>query len=188
MDDLLADLTSGDEVRAEAAVPEILALGEEALTALHGLLDSDDADHRWWAIRTLAQAPQPQTEILLPFLDDESVEVRQAAALGLASHPHVTAISPLVRALSDVDSIVSGLACTALVQIGSAAVPSLLEIPADAPMATRINAMRALAEIKDYRAIPAMMTALDEDSVMLNHWAEEGLERLGLNMVYLKPE
>jgi len=45
-----------------------------------------------------------------------------------------------------------------------------------------------LAEIADHSAIPALMSALEDDSVMVQHWAEEGLERLGLDMVYLKPE
>ena len=84
--------------------------------------------------------------------------------------------------------MVSDLARNALVAIGKPAVPSLLEVPKDAPQRARINALRALAEFADYGAIPALMAALEEDSVMLKHWAEEGLERLGLNMVYLKPE
>jgi HEAT repeat protein len=82
----------------------------------------------------------------------------------------------------------SGLACSALVVIGKPAIPSLLEIPKDAPQTARINATRALAEIADHSAIPALMAALEDDSVMIQHWAEEGLERLGLDMVYLKPE
>jgi HEAT repeat protein len=121
-------------------------------------------------------------------LDDPSVEVRQAAALGLYSHPDETAISPLVRALSDGDSMVSDLARNALVAIGKPAVPFLLGIPKDEPHRTRINALRALAEIADYGAIPTLMAALEEDSALLQHWAEEGLERLGLHMMYLKPE
>ncbi len=188
LDKLLADLTSGDEDRAEAVVPEIIALGEEALDAVRVLLDSPDVDARWWAVRVIASAPPSQAESLLPLLEDESTEVRQAAALGLASHPHEKAIGSLVHALSDDDSLVSSLACAALVKIGKAAVPSLLEFPTDTPKTARINAMRALAEIADHRAIPAMMAALEEESLMLTHWAEEGLERLGLNMVYLKPE
>jgi hypothetical protein len=32
------------------------------------------------------------------------------------------------------------------------------------------------------------MNAIEEESAMLRYWAEEGLERLGLNMVYIKPE
>lgn len=188
LDKFLADLTSGDEDRAEAVVPELIALGEEALDAVRSLLDSPDADARWWAIRVVASAPPNQAESLLPMLEDDSAEVRQAAALGLASHPHEKAISPLVRALRDEDSLVSSLACAALVKIGKAAVPSLLEYPTDAPKTARINALRALAEIADHRSIPTLMAALEEDSVMLTHWAEEGLERLGLNMVYIKPE
>ena len=188
LDELLADLTSGDETRAENAVPGLVEFGNEAFPALRDLLNSADADQRWWALRTLAQSPRARTEWLLPLLDDSVPEVRQAAALGLCSHPDETAISPLVRALSDGDSMVSDLARNALVVIGKAAIPSLLELPKDTPQRARINALRAVAEIGDYSAVPTLMAALESDSVMMQHWAEEGLERLGLNMVYLKPE
>ena len=188
IDELLADLTSGDETRAENAVPGLVELGEEAFPALRDLLESPDADQRWWALRTLAQSPLARTEWLLPLLNDSAAEVRQAAALGLCSHPDETAIRPLIRALSDADSMVSDLARNALVVIGKPAVPSLLEVPKGAQQRARINALRALAEIVDYSTIPTLMAALEDDSVMMQHWAEEGLERLGLNMVYLKPE
>ena len=188
LDELLADLTSGDETRAEGAVPELVDLGEDAFPALRDMLKSDNSDHRWWALRTLAQSPQAPAEWLLPLLNDPNAEVRQAAALGLCSHPDEMAIRPLVRALSDADSMVSGLACNALAVIGKPAVPFLIEISKDAPQTARINAMRALAEIVDFNATPALMAALEDDSVMMQHWAEEGLERLGLNMIYLKPE
>ena len=69
IDELLADLTSGDETRAENAVPGLVELGENAIPALRDLLDSADADQRWWALRTLAQSPQPQTEWLLPLFE-----------------------------------------------------------------------------------------------------------------------
>ena len=188
LDELLAELTSGDEARAEAAASSLIKLGDVAFPALRELLDSKDADTRWWAVRTLAGSPQPQTESLLPLLNDSVAEVRQAAALGLCSHPDETAIKPLVQALSDADTMVSDLARSALIAIGKPAVPFLLEIPKDAPQRARINGLRALAEIRDYSAIPILMAALEDDSVMMQHWAEEGLERLGLNMVYLKPE
>jgi len=188
LDALLADLTSGDETRAESAVPGLVEAGEAAFPALRDLLKSPDTDHRWWALRTLAGSPRAWTEWLLPLLNDSVPEVRQAAALGLCSHPDETAIAPLVQALSDPDSMVSSLACNALTVIGKSAVPALLEISRDAPQMARINAVRALAEIGDYNAIPALMAALEDDSVVIKHWAEEGLERLGLNMVYLNPE
>jgi HEAT repeat protein len=188
LDDLLADLTSGDETRAENAVPGLVELGEDAFPALCDLLLSADTDQRWWALRTLAQSPRARTEWLLPLLDDSAPEVRQAAALGLCRHPDETAIRPLLRALNDEDVLVSDLARNALVVIGKPAVPILLDVPRDAPQRVRIHTVRALAEISDYAAIPTLMAALEEDSAMLGYWAEEGLERLGLNMVYLKPE
>jgi HEAT repeat protein len=156
------------------------------------LAHSSDADQRWWGLRVLAQAPSPsgtsrQAGWLVPFLNDPAPEVRQCAALGLAARPDEAAIRPLVRALSDEDSMVGGLAVNALVKIGSAAVPSLIEAVKSAPQSARIHALRALAEIRDHRAIQVMMQVMGEDSALLQHWAKEGLERLGLNMVYIKP-
>lgn len=188
LDELLADLSSGDETRAEKAARSLAEMGEEAAQALRKLTLSDDVDQRWWALCALSQSPHARTEDLLPFLDDPAPEVRQAAALGLSSRPDETAIQPLLKALSDPDSLVSTLACNALVALGPACVPALLELPKDAPQRARIHATRALAEIADPRAIPALMAALEDESVMIQHWAEEGLERLGLDMVYLKPE
>jgi HEAT repeat protein len=185
---LLADLTSGDEARAEAAVPEIVALGEEAFPSLHTLLESNDSDIRWWAVRTLSQNLAPPTAWLLQALQDPAPEVRQCAALGLCSHPNDESIPSLITALADADTMVSNLATNAVVAVGAEAVPFLLESLKTSPQAARINAMRALADIRDYRAVQAMMSALEEDSMLMQHWAEEGLERLGLNMVYLDPD
>ena len=192
MPDLLNDLVSGDETRAEEAVSLLVGLGEEAVPALLDLTQSSDADQRWWGLRVLAQSPSPsgtsrQAGWLIPFLNDPAPEVRQCAALGLAARPDEAAIQPLIQALSYEDGMVGGLAVNALVKIGSAAVPSLIEAVKSAPQLARIHALRALAEIRDHRAIQVMMQVMGEDSALLQHWAKEGLERLGLNMVYIKP-
>lgn len=185
--DLLNDLIGGNETRAEAAVPLLIGLGEEAIPALLDLTRSADVDHRWWGLRVLAQSPHSQAGWLAPFLNDPAREVRQCAALGLALKPDESAIRPLVQALSDEDSMVASLAVNALVKIGSAAVPALIAVVQEASQSARIQALRALAEIRDQRAIPIMMKVMDEKSVLLQHWATEGLERLGLDMVYIKP-
>ena len=187
LQDLLSDLTSGSETRAEKAVPELIALGQEAIPALLDLTRSSEVDHRWWGLRVLAQSPHSQAEWLVPFLNDPAREVRQCAALGLAIKPDESATQPLVQALNDEDSMVSSLAVNALVKIGNAAVPSLIEVVKNAPQSARIHALRALAEIRDHRAIPVMMKVMEEDSALLQHWAKEGLDRLGLDMVYIKP-
>ncbi|OGO75735.1 MAG: hypothetical protein A3K45_01520, partial [Chloroflexi bacterium RIFOXYC12_FULL_59_14] len=113
-DDLLADLTSGDEARAEAAVPSLAALGETIVPSLRGLLDSTDADVRWWATRTLASLPSLDPGPLLLSLADAAPEVRQCAALGLCSHPSEAAIPRLIRALSDADGLTAELSARAL--------------------------------------------------------------------------
>jgi len=188
LQNLLIDLTSGDEECAESAVFELVALGENAIPSLLEMADSPDVDSRWWALRTLAQSPLCQAEWLLPFLsNDPAPEVRQCAALGLAGKPDESAIQPLIRALSDPDSMVGNLSANALVKIGDSAVPSLIETVTKGAQSARIHALRALAEIKDHRAIPIMMKVMQEDSALLQHWAKEGLERLGLDMVYIKP-
>jgi len=82
----------------------------------------------------------------------------------------------------------SNLAMNALIKIGKESVPTLIEcVKNKSPQSARIQALRALAELRDHRAIPTMMQVMEEDSVLLQHWAKEGLERLGLDMVYIKP-
>ena len=188
LDNLLADLTSGDESCAEAAASQLAQLGDSALVALKDLLESSDSDWRWWAIRTLAQIPDIDPGLFLTALNDSSVDVRQAAALALATHPFERAAPLLIRALNDADSMVGTLAANALIVIGKPIVPILLDALESAPQSAQIQIMRALAEMQDHRAIPAMLKATESNSVMLNYWANEGLERLGLNMVYIKPE
>jgi HEAT repeat protein len=187
LEELLADLTSGDEERAEAAVPLLAALGETIIPALCDLLDSTDADVRWWATRAIASLPSPDLSLLLSSLADAAPEVRQCAALGLCSHPSEAAIPLLVRGLSDADGILADLSARALVAVGEPAVESLFEVLKDAPQSARIHAMHALSEIADPRAIRPMIESLSEDSAMIHYWAEAGLERMGVNMVYLKP-
>lgn len=190
MKSFLADLTSADEQRAQSAVEKLAALDPSVVDALLDLASSSDADQRWWAVTALGQSPHTRAGQLLPFLSDAIADVRQAAALGLCAHPDPDAVSRLVRALADPDPLAASLASNALVRNGGAAVPALLEVmSADMRPAAhvRILALRALAEIKDHRAIPLLLKSLEDDSALLRHWAQTGLEALGLDMVYIKP-
>ncbi len=188
LDDLLANLTSGDEALAEAASNALAQTGEAAFPRLKSLLESSDVDHRWWAVRTLAQFASPPIEWLMSSLNDPSSEVREAAALALSAHPEEISVPSLIRALSDSDSMVGTLAANALVSIGNAAVPSLITAYENTSLNARVHILHALAELRDHRAIQLMMKAMDSDSAVLNYWAKEGIERLGLNMVYIKPD
>ncbi|MFZ5881181.1 MAG: HEAT repeat domain-containing protein [Chloroflexota bacterium] len=184
---LLADLLGGDETRAEQSVSGLIALDTQALPALQAAARSADADGRWWIVRALAELPSIRNEDLLPFLEDSAPEVRQAAALGLGAQPTEIAVPHLARALHDPDSMTAGLAANALGRLGPASTPALLEVLNGDSQGVRILAMRALSEVRDHRAIPAMMKALDDDSAIIQHWAREGLEKLGLDLVFMKP-
>ena len=182
----IEDLVGGDEVRAEYAASQLGLVGGPAISGLEELLKSPEADHRWWAVRTLAQIPEINANYFVDALEDASSEVRQAAALALAGHPVEGAAPALVRALGDEDAMVRTLAVNALSAIGKPVVPILLDRFPRASASEKIHAMRVLAELRDPRAIPIMMKAMDEDSAILHHWCEIGLQQLGLDMVYLK--
>ena len=187
MKELLADLASGDDERAERSIPAITNMGLAAIPPLLELTRSEDTDVRWWAVRALAASPHTRTVDLIPHLSDSAPEVRAATALALCHHPHEDAVTALIRALADEDALTAGLAGNALVKIGGPSVPALLKVMGEAPTGIRVVALRTLSEIRDHRAIPVMMKCLGEESALLQYWAQEGLERLGLDMVYMKP-
>ena len=193
LQDYLTALTSGDDERAEAAVAGLVALPSpqlgEALAQLSAWLSSPDADARWWAVRTLAAIPDERTpQLLVQALDDPQVAVRQCAALGLRLRPDPGAVPRLIKALSDEDQLFAALAADALVEVGEPAVPALLEVMASGIQAARLKAVRALALIGDQRSIPALFAALDEDSAVLEYWASQGLERMGVGMLFFAPD
>ena len=191
--DFLAELTSGDDERAEASVEKIAALGEncadDPIDVLQELLSSPDSEIRWWGVRALASISDPRVaSILIKALADESAAVRQCAALGLRLHPTPQAIAGLLDCLSDEDHLVIELSGDVLVEIGEQAVPALITVAEDGNPKTRLEAVRSLSRIGDTRAIPVLFGVLDEGSALMEYWAAEGLERMGVGMVFYKPE
>lgn len=185
---LLNQLTSGDDQRAEAAALALADFGVKILPSLQGLLHSPDPEVRWWATRALAELNTPQVApLLIKSLQDGDKTVRQCAALALSYRPHDTAITYLIAVLNDPDRLLAHLAADALVASGAAAVPALLKVMQSDLQAARLEAVRALALIGDTRAIPALFTALDEGSALIEYWADEGLQRMGVGMTFFKP-
>jgi HEAT repeat protein len=189
----LSELCCGDDERAEAAAVAIAALpasqSGEALAALQGLLGDPRPDVRWWAVRALTGIQNEQVlPSILAALADPDTSVRQCAALGLRLRPDAQAVPALVQALADRDPLVVALAADALTEIGEPAVPALLEVVQYGKQAARLEAVRALAEIGDHRSIPALFAALDEGSALMEYWASEGLERMGVGMAFFTPD
>ncbi len=174
---------------AEAAAIEIAAFGREALPALESLLASENADHRWWFTRTLALIADPRAStMLLESFQDTDVAVRQCAALALKEQPTPEAIPALIIALDDTDRLLSRLAGDALIAQGEVAVPALIEILEKGEQRQQGDAARALALIGDTRAIPVMFEVWERGSILVQHWIEQGFERMGVGMTFFNPE
>jgi len=185
---LVTDLACGDEGRAEAAARQLAARGRAALPALEALLASPDPDRRWWAVRALAEIDDPWVPALLrAALNDADPAVRECAALALRLRPHPEAIPDLVRALSDSDRLLAHLAADALAAVGSPAVEHLIRVMEEGPAIARTEAARALAKIADPRSIPTLFKTFDQESALVEYWASEGLERMGVGMAFFKP-
>lgn len=185
----LNNLFSGEDDRALAALAQI---GPEHLPDLKIALTSLDVDTRWWAVRALAELARQADPIALSLLlittADADVDVRAAVFQGLGEARTIEAIPPLLFALSDASSYLARLATEALIQIGAPAVPGLIRaLENDVEARVRVNAARALALIGDASAIPALFHALEDESNLVQHWADEGLERMGIGQVYFKP-
>jgi HEAT repeat protein len=185
---LLIELTCGDDERAEAAALALIRYGKGALFSLQQLSAGSNPAERWWATRALAEFPSEQAALhLIRALQDIDPAVRQCAAQGLYYKPHESAVPALVKALLDNDSLVARLAANALISIGSPAVPPLIEALQHGPPHQQMESIRALAMICDQRAIPALFNELDDDSSLIEYWANEGLERMGVGMSFFKP-
>jgi HEAT repeat protein len=181
-------LTSGDDDLAEKAVPQLASIGKHALPLLTEMLTAADADTRWWATRTLSEIKDPRAiPLLLERLNDPDVAVRHCALLGLRLQPAHEAVEHLVELLESNDRLMAHLACNALIAIGKEAVPALMDAVKNQPHAARLEAIRALAHIGDPSSIPTLLAAYEGESAMMEFWADEGLERMGVGMVFYKP-
>lgn len=185
---LISTLLCGDDDKAEVAACQLASLGTSAIPALEELLASSDPDTRWWALRTLAEIEDSQVRpFLQSSLHDPDPAVRQCAALALRQHPSPLAIPDLIECLAASDRLLAHLAADALVAAGPDAVPALLETMQNGSQAARLKAVRALASLEDQRAIPVLFHALDDESALVAHWADEGLQRMGVGMSFFKP-
>jgi len=185
---ILADLSSGDDGLAEKAVAMMIDLGRIGIPELLKLRESKDEDTRWWAYCALGQMQDADVKWFIQGLKDTSPEVRESSAMALCHNPHPAATSQLITALSDPDRMVATLAGNALIGIGKEITIGLIKVMEEGSPAAKIEAARSLAEIKDTRAIPALMAGLENGSEMVKFWSEEGLQNLGVGMVYFNPE
>lgn len=185
---LFSELRGGDDGLAEAAAARIAAMGEGALPELEGMLQDGNEEERWWAIRALAEMKGNKAqELLLRGLNDPSSAVRQCAALAFTHRPDLRAAPDLVQLLEDDQALTRRLAGDAMAALGGGGVPLLLDVLETGPTRARVEAARALARVGDQRAVAPLYHLLEDESALLTYWAEDGLERMGIGMVFYKP-
>lgn len=167
---------------------QLAAAGSRSLATIKEFLHEADADIRWWATRTLAEFHTSEsTSLLLQALHDPIPEVQQCAAIALRHQPDSRAIPQLINTLNSSDRLLARLAGDALIAVGKDAVPALIEVAEGNSQPARLEAVRVLSMIGDSRAIPVLFKVLDEDSAIMGHWAAQGLEKMGVGMVFFNP-
>lgn len=185
---LLQAITGGVDQLARAAVKRLGARQVTHFPGLVSLLDSPDPDHRWWAVRALAVTDLVGRDSLIRrMLADPEEAVVQCALLALREHPAPEAVRELIPLLSCGDALTARLAGEALRVCGEAALPELLEVVRSGWSGGFAEAVRALALLEDPRAVSVLYELLDSESALVTYWAEEGLSRLGVGMVFFKP-
>ncbi len=187
--EVLDDLSCGEDDRAEAALPHLAAWGPQVFEVLQHRLNSPDPDTRWWAVRGLAEVQDERVpHLLVKALADPDMGVRWCAGLALRSHPSENSIPALVSLLAQPEALTRRLAGDALVAIGKPAVIELINVLQAGQQLARLEAIRALAKIGHESAIPALFAALDDSSALIEYWANEGLEKMGVGMVFYNPK
>lgn len=186
---ILDELSCGDDQRAEAALSHLAVWGPDVVEPLQQRLFNPETEVRWWAVRALAVIDDQRVpSLLVNALSDPDKSVRWCAGLALRTHPLEQAALALIARLSDQDTLTRRLAGDALVAIGGSIVPQLIDVMQHGVHLTRLEAVRALAKIGDQRCIPALFEGLDDGSALIEYWASEGLEKMGVGMVFYKPE
>ena len=120
------------------------------------------------------------------FCHEDNVEVRIRFALNAIEDDLAVEAQKLIRSSCDLH-LELDVYRDALIAFGEDAVPALIEVVEKNHQPARLEAARALSAIGDTRAIPVLIKILDEDSALMEHWAGQGLEKMGVGMVFFNP-
>lgn len=183
---LIERFTSADDTACEAAAVALGQQGADGLAILTDLLTASETDARFWAVRGLWANSSPEAvDLLIKALADKEEMVRSGAALALGELKTVAAIEALTHLVTTDPTSSGNHAADALSKIGSPAAAALIDTLQDERPWVRVRATKALISIESKQAIPALFQALDDESYLVRHHAEEALARMGVGqMVY----
>lgn len=165
-------------VREDAAAALGRLKDARAVMPLTVLLRDEDRAVRQAAIGALTSIGEPAVEALGRCLNEESLQVQEAASEILAGIGDGRVFDPLVKALGSTDWIVRMHAIKALGRIGEPeAVPALVPLLQDKVKAVREEAAGALAAIGT-ASIPSLVQALRHEEWLVRLHAVEALGKL----------
>lgn len=184
---LLAAIRANDDEATEQVVTSYTVESAPALNDILALFDAEDADQRWWAVRTAA-AVAPLTEggaikLETPLRDrlhDSDPSVRCAAALAAGHLQLAGLVDELACALGDERGWVRSSAADALALLGEPAVPALLKVLAGPEQGARTRAAYALSKIRTMEVANAFYHYLQDDNQLVQTYAYDTLEQMGL--------
>ncbi len=187
LESLLAAIHANDDEAAEQVVTAYTVESAPALNEVLSLFNADDADQRWWAVRTAA-AVAPWTEggaealekPLRDRLHDPDPAVRCAAALAAGQLELVALVDELACALGDQSGWVRSSAADALALMGEPAVPALLQVLAGTEQGARTRAAYALSKIRTMEVANAFYHCLQDENQLVQTYAYDTLEQMGL--------
>lgn len=129
------------------------------------LLHSSNPKKRAYAAYVLGEMAKKKTlEPLIRVLQDKDDFVRREGAIALGKIKDARAIPALVFILKDEDELIRFDAVNALVEIGKPSVEQLIAALNNEDEYVRSNAAVALGKLKDERAIPPLILALQHEA------------------------
>ena len=119
------------------------------------------------------------TPMLIQALNDQIPSVRMQAAKALGRVGDPAAVPALLNALRSADEQLGGQIFSALVRLGRASVPALVEASSSNSTWMRWQAIRALGAIRDRRALPVLVGALSDADHSVAWMGAKGLTQFG---------
>jgi HEAT repeat protein len=184
IDQLQQTIAAGNDEQTEQLVTR-LTVAESA--SLLPLCTDADAEVRWWAARALAHCGD--TTALPPLralLTDAEPAIRAVAALALGqigrrwppASPDL--LAGLAERLADRAGTVRQAAADALVLCGNEAVPTLAQVLQGDHAGARTRAAYALSKIATMPAAAVLYRCLNDPNYLVQSYAYETLEKMGL--------
>ena len=171
----------------------VLRLDTADEAALLEMASSDDADARWWAVRSLAQIGSDQcVGTVATTLKDDNSALRAAGALAIAHlyarFPEATrpVMPELAEMLTDDDGLVRQSAADALAMCGDDAVEAIAAIIDSLQGGARARAAYSLRKICTERAAELLYPLLDDPNHLVRSYAYDGLDDMGAGREVLK--